>query len=225
MNSNAAVFGICNPESGYGSSQSYPTSEQLSAFYGSASSGGGGSGGTSSGGGGGSSGAEPSSPSPYAGLHSERHHPPETKYEPNPSHSPSGQSGIISSDNGLQYANLDGSASDLKGYGSGYPSGHPHQASYQAHHASLVQASYAHHYGKGFVSLVRTPSKDFIRKLIINLIFFFSPFEISQIFSMPKVQQSELIGILDILHGNVFKMLGRDSQLSRYTNSSDSSIC
>lgn len=149
MNSQAAVFGICNPESGYGSSQSYPTSEQLSAFYGSASSGGAGSGGASSAGGGASSGAEPSSPSPYSGLHADRHHPPETKYEPNPSHSPSGQSGIISSDNGLQYANLDGSGSDLKGYGSGYPSGHPHQASYQAHHASLVQASYAaHHYGE-----------------------------------------------------------------------------
>jgi len=147
MNSSqAAVFGICNPESGYGSSQSYPTSEQLSAFYGSASSGGAGSGGASSGGTGTSSGAEPSSPSPYPGLHGDRHHPPETKYEPNPSHSPSGQSGIISSE-GQIYQNLD-SGSDLKGYGSGYPSGHPHQASYQAHHASLVQASYAHHYGE-----------------------------------------------------------------------------
>ena len=36
MNSNTAVFGICNPESSYGSSQSYSaTSEHLSAFYGS----------------------------------------------------------------------------------------------------------------------------------------------------------------------------------------------
>ena len=156
MNSSqAAVFGICNPESGYGSSQSYPTSEQLSAFYGSASSGGAGSGGASSGGTGTSSGAEPSSPSPYPGLHGDRHHPPETKYEPNPSHSPSGQSGIISSE-GQIYQNLD-SGSDLKGYGSGYPSGHPHQASYQAHHASLVQASYAHHYGKGLSDLSAPP--------------------------------------------------------------------
>merc|ERR1719189_296951 len=75
----------------------------------------------------------------------------ETKYEPN--HSPTHpQSGIISSDNGLQYANLDGSGSDLKS--GGYPSSgayagsHPHQASYQGHHASLLQASYAHHYGE-----------------------------------------------------------------------------
>ena len=148
MNSNTAVFGICNPESSYGSGQSYSaTSEHLSAFYGSQSASGT-SGGSSSGGGGGSSG-EPSSPSPYGGagaVHAERHHPPETKYEP--SHSPT--SGIISSDNGLQYANLDGS--ELKGY-SGYPgSAHPHQA-YQAHH-SLVQATYAaHHYGKLALSL------------------------------------------------------------------------
>ena len=148
MNSNTAVFGICNPESSYGSGQSYSaTSEHLSAFYGSQSASGT-SGGSSSGGGGGSSG-EPSSPSPYGGagaVHAERHHPPETKYEP--SHSPT--SGIISSDNGLQYANLDGS--ELKGY-SGYPgAAHPHQA-YQAHH-SLVQATYAaHHYGKLALSL------------------------------------------------------------------------
>ena len=131
----------------------------------------------SSGGGGGSSGpAEPSSPSPYPGsaLHGERGHhpPPETKYEP--SHSPTGQAGIISSDNGLQYANLDGSgeAALKSGYpAGGYPAGHPHQASYQAHHASLVQASYAHHYGKGFVSSLRSipATGDLIRKLIINL--------------------------------------------------------
>ena len=139
MNSNTAVFGICNPESSYGSSQSYSaTSEHLSAFYGSQAASGG-SGGSSSGGGGSS--GEPSSPSPYGGVHGDRHHPPETKYEP--SHSPT--SGIISSDNGLQYANLDGS--ELKGY-SGYPgAAHQHQA-YQAHH-SLVQATYAaQHYGK-----------------------------------------------------------------------------
>ena len=56
MNSNTAVFGICNPESSYGSGQSYSaTSEHLSAFYGSQSASGG-SGGSSSGGGGGSSG-------------------------------------------------------------------------------------------------------------------------------------------------------------------------
>ena len=155
MNSNTAVFGICNPESSYGSGQSYSaTSEHLSAFYGSQSASGG-SGGSSSGGGGGSSG-EPSSPSPYGagGVHGERnHHPPETKYEP--SHSPT--SGIISSDNGLQYANLDGS--ELKGY-SGYPgSAHPHQA-YQAHQ-SLVQATYAaHHYGKLALSLSLTSLLD-----------------------------------------------------------------
>ena len=68
MNSNSAVFGLCNPESGYGSpGQGYPsvTSEHLSAFYaGSGGSSAPGSGGSSSGGGGGSSG-EPSSPSPY----------------------------------------------------------------------------------------------------------------------------------------------------------------
>ena len=96
MNSNSAVFGLCNPESGYGSpGQGYPsvTSEHLSAFYaGSGGSSAPGSGGSSSGGGGGSSG-EPSSPSPYGsggggGLHSERHHgTAEPKYEP--SHSPS----------------------------------------------------------------------------------------------------------------------------------------
>ena len=147
MNSNAAVFGL--QESGYGSpggGYPTPTPEQLQAFYGAAvggSTGSSGAGVTSSGnelrGGGGSSTTEPGSPitSPY-GLHSEsRNPPPETKYEP--SHSPTHtQSGIISSDNGLQYANLDGS---------GYPAGHPNQPSYQAHHASLVQASYAHHYG------------------------------------------------------------------------------
>ena len=61
--------------------------------------------------------------------------------------------GIISSDNGLQYANLDGSELKAAGYAAaGYPgSGHSHQA-YQAHH-SLVQATYAHHYGKGFLSI------------------------------------------------------------------------
>ena len=101
---------------------------------------------------GGSSTTEPGSPgitSPY-GLHSEsRNPPPETKYEP--SHSPTHtQSGIISSDNGLQYANLDGSLADTKGYPSSgaYTGSHPHQASYQGHHASLLQASYAHHYGE-----------------------------------------------------------------------------
>ena len=165
MNSNAAVFGL--QESGYGSpggGYPTPTPEQLQAFYGAAvgggstgSSGGGtlaSSGGDLRGGGGGSSTTEPGSPgitSPY-GLHSEsRQPPPETKYEP--SHSPTHQtqSGIISSDNGLQYANLDGSLTDTKGYPSSgaYASGtHPHQTSYQGHHASLLQASYAHHYGK-----------------------------------------------------------------------------
>ena len=154
MNSNAAVFGICSPETGYGSPQSYPTSEQLSAFYGSGGGGGGSGGGGSGGGGGGGgggSGGDPGSPSPYHAhsLHSDsRQAPPETKYEPNPSHSPGGQAGVISSDNGLQYANLDGSGPDIKGYAGAYPGSHPsHQASYQAHHASLVQASYAHHYG------------------------------------------------------------------------------
>ena len=146
MNSNAAVFGICSPESGYGSpAQGYPvTTEHLSAFYGSGGSSAPGSGGSSSGGGGNSSG-EPSSPSPYSsaggGGHSDRHHAPEPKYEP--SHSPN--SGIISENNGLQYANLDGSELKAAGY-AGYPgSGHSHQA-YQAHH-SLVQSAYAHHYG------------------------------------------------------------------------------
>ena len=146
MNSNAAVFGL--QESGYGGpAGGYPTPEQLQAFYGAAAgAGGGGAGGLPSSGGGGSS-TEPGSPSPYS---LDRQAPPETKYEP--SHSPSHtQSGIISSDNGLQYANLDGSGADLKGYpatGAAYPSSHPHQASYQGHHASLLQASYAHHYGK-----------------------------------------------------------------------------
>lgn len=147
MNSNSAVFGLCNPgaESGYGSSpQHYPTSEQLTAFYG--------------GSGGSGSGPEPDSPSPYGSIHSESRTTnsvpsvptqPETKYEPNPSHSPTqtagaGGGGIVSSDNGLQYANLDG---DMKG--GGYPAGYPAHQSYgsAAHHASLVQASYAHHYG------------------------------------------------------------------------------
>ena len=163
MNTQAAVFGICNPETGYGSGpggvQGYPVaSEHLAAFYGS---GGGGSSGASSaassGGGGGASSGEPSSPSPYGSGSSgagqgagaeDRRHLPETKYEP--SHSPS--SGLISSDNGLQYANLDTGAGpgELKGYpGSGYPSGasHPGHQAYQAHH--LVQSAYAHHYGKG----------------------------------------------------------------------------
>ena len=159
MNSNAAVFGL--QESGYGSpggGYPTPTPEQLQAFYGAAvggSTGSSGAGVTSSGnelrGGGGSSTTEPGSPitSPY-GLHSEsRNPPPETKYEP--SHSPTHtQSGIISSDNGLQYANLDGSLADTKGYPSSgaYTGSHPHQASYQGHHASLLQASYAHHYGE-----------------------------------------------------------------------------
>ena len=145
MNSNSAVFGLCNPESGYGSPQHYPTSEQLSAFYGGSGGAGGGGGG---GGGGSASGGEPDSPSPYGSIHSESRTSvpsvpqPETKYEPNPSHSPTQTAaGIVSSDNGLQYANLDG---DMKGYPAGYPS---HQSYQAAHHASLVQASYAHHYG------------------------------------------------------------------------------
>lgn len=135
MNSNAAVFGICNSE-GYGSGQAaYPSSEQLSAFYGAS--------------GGGGSGGEPGSPyhshsgsaiQPGGGGGETRQSPPETKYEPNPSHSPGSQAAIISSDNGLQYANLDGS---------GYPAHHNQPSSYHAHHASLVQASYAaHHYGE-----------------------------------------------------------------------------
>ena len=168
MNTQAAVFGICNPETGYGAGQGYPgvASEHLAAFYGAG--GGGGSSGTSSaassGGGGGASSGEPSSPSPYgsgssgaggqgAGSGSERHSLPETKYEP--SHSPS--SGLISSDNGLQYANLDTGAGpgELKGYpGSGYPSSgasHPGHQAYQAHH--LVQSAYAHHYGTGHLGV------------------------------------------------------------------------
>ena len=156
MNSNAAAvsFGqLCSPESGGypgAGAGGYPvTTEHLAAFYGAGA--GAGSGGSSGGsaGGGGSSG-EPSSPSPY-GNNESRHHTaaPETKYEP--SHSPT--SGIISSDNGLQYANLDGS--ELKaGAGAGYP-GYPgsnhHQAAYQAQAHHLVQ-QYAHHYGKGFNS-------------------------------------------------------------------------
>ena len=162
MNTQAAVFGICNPETGYGSGpggvQGYPVaSEHLAAFYGS---GGGGSSGASSaassGGGGGASSGEPSSPSPYGSGSSgagqgagaeDRRHLPETKYEP--SHSPS--SGLISSDNGLQYANLDTGAGpgELKGYPGAYPGSgaHPGHQAYQAHH-SLVQ-QYAHHYGKG----------------------------------------------------------------------------
>jgi hypothetical protein len=149
MNSNAAVFGICSAAEsvgGYGSPQPYPTPEQLSAFY---SSGGGGGGG-----GGGNGGDTP--PLAYhgpGGIHPAESRTGgggviETKYEPNPtSHSPT--AGIIASDNGLQYANLDGG--DIKG-GGGYPGGggyggHPHHHQYQAHHASLVQASYAHHYG------------------------------------------------------------------------------
>ena len=178
MNSNAAVFGL--QESGYGSpggGYPTPTPEQLQAFYGAAvggSTGSSGAGVTSSGnelrGGGGSSTTEPGSPitSPY-GLHSEsRNPPPETKYEP--SHSPTHtQSGIISSDNGLQYANLDGSLADTKGYPSSgaYTGSHPHQASYQGHHASLLQASYAHHYGKA--SSPSSPLRSAIRKLIITL--------------------------------------------------------
>jgi hypothetical protein len=154
MNSNAAVFGICSAAAesgGYGSPQPYPTPEQLSAFY-------------ASGGGSGSGNGGDTPPLTYHGAGSGGLHPAEsrtggvvsggvieTKYEPNPtSHSPTG--GIIASDNGLQYANLDGS--DIKGGGyaggggGGY--GHPHHhAQYQAHHASLVQASYAHHYGTG----------------------------------------------------------------------------
>ena len=152
MNSNAAVFGICSAAEsgggggGYGSPQPYPTPEQLSAFY------------SSGGGGGGSGGDTP--PLTYhggGGIHPAESRTDggsvggviETKYEPNPtSHSPT--AGIIASDNGLQYANLDGG--DIKG-GGGYPGsgsgyGHPHHHQYQAHHASLVQASYAHHYGR-----------------------------------------------------------------------------
>ena len=158
MNSNAAVFGL--QESGYGSpggGYPPPTPEQLQAFYGAAvggSTGSSGGGVTSSGGdlrGGSSSTTEPGSPgitSPY-GLHSEsRQPPPETKYEPSHSPTHTGQSGIISSDNGLQYANLDGSLADTKGYPSSGAYANPHQTSYQGHHASLLQASYAHHYGK-----------------------------------------------------------------------------
>ena len=179
MNSNAAVFGL--QESGYGSpggGYPTPTPEQLQAFYGAAvggSTGSSGGGVTSSGGDlrGGSSTTEPGSPgitSPY-GLHSEsRQPPPETKYEPSHSPTHTGQSGIISSDNGLQYANLDGSLADTKGYPSSgaYASGtHPHQTSYQGHHASLLQASYAHHYGKA--SSPSSPLRSAIRKLIITL--------------------------------------------------------
>ena len=170
MNTQAAVFGICNPETGYGSGpggvQGYPVaSEHLAAFYGSGGASSGASSAASSGGGGGASSGEPSSPSPYgsgssaggqgAGAEDRgRHCPPETKYEP--SHSPS--SGLISSDNGLQYANLDtgaGGPGELKGYpGSGYPgsgASHPGHQAYQAHH--LVQSAYAHHYGKGPLSV------------------------------------------------------------------------
>ena len=179
MNSNAAVFGL--QESGYGSpggGYPTPTPEQLQAFYGAAVGGSTGSsgGGVASSGGdlrGGSSTTEPGSPgitSPY-GLHSEsRQPPPETKYEPSHSPTHTGQSGIISSDNGLQYANLDGSLADTKGYPSSgaYASGtHPHQTSYQGHHASLLQASYAHHYGKA--SSASLPLRSAIRKLIITL--------------------------------------------------------
>ena len=156
MNSNAAVsFGqLCSPETGGypgGGPGGYPvTTEHLAAFYSQAGAGAGSGGGSGGSAGGGSSG-EPSSPSPYGANNSESrgHHTGAgevTKYEP--SHSPT--SGIISSDNGLQYANLDGS--ELKAGAAGYP-GYPgsnhHQAAYQAHH--LVQ-QYAHHYGKGFNS-------------------------------------------------------------------------
>ena len=190
MNTQAAVFGICNPETGYGSGpggvQGYPVaSEHLAAFYGAG--GGGSSGGSSaasSGGGGGASSGEPSSPSPYGsgssgagqGAGGGERHLPETKYEP--SHSPS--SGLISSDNGLQYANLDGS--ELKGY-PGYPgsgSSHPHQA-YQAHH-SLVQATYAHHYGKGRLS---------IKYLSVSLHFKLSPFPIARVHEMLSLSSAD----------------------------------
>ena len=198
MNSNAAVFGICNPETaGYGSGpasvQGYPpgvTSEHLSAFYGSAASSAGSGSAPSSGGGsaGSVSGAEPSSPSPYgsggAGQHtSERSHgsvAPETKYEPSHSPGAGAGAGIISSDNGLQYANLDGS--ELKGY-PGYPgsgSSHPHQA-YQAHH-SLVQATYAHHYGKGRLS---------IKYLSGSLHFKLSPFPIARVHEMLSLSSAD----------------------------------
>ena len=198
MNSNAAVFGICNPETaGYGSGpasvQGYPpgvTSEHLSAFYGSAASSAGSGSAPSSGGGsaGSVSGAEPSSPSPYgsggAGQHtSERSHgsvAPETKYEPSHSPGAGAGAGIISSDNGLQYANLDGS--ELKGY-PGYPgsgSSHPHQA-YQAHH-SLVQATYAHHYGKGRLS---------IKYLSVSLPFKLSPFPIARVHEMLSLSSAD----------------------------------
>ena len=172
MNTQAAVFGICNPETGYGAGQGYPgvASEHLAAFYGAGGGGGssGGSSAASSGGGGGASSGEPSSPSPYGSGSSgaggqgaggsERHSLPETKYEP--SHSPS--SGLISSDNGLQYANLDTGAGpgELKGYpGSGYPASgasHPGHQAYQAHH-SLVQSAYAHHYGTGHLGVNSAP--------------------------------------------------------------------
>ena len=175
MNTQAAVFGICNPETGYGSGpggvQGYPVAtEHLSAFYGSGGGSSGASSAASSGGGGGGSSGEPSSPSPYSGgsggpgsgsglghgsgAGSDRHLP-ETKYEP--SHSPS--SGLISSDNGLQYANLDTGAGpgELKGYPGAYPGSgaHPGHQAYQAHH-SLVQ-QYAHHYGKGRLSVSSDP--------------------------------------------------------------------
>jgi len=144
MNTNAAAFGICPPEAAYGGSPHYPSSEQLSAFYGSGSSGGGDPGSPGGGSGNGYPGVtggdslRTGSGGPIVTSQ------PETKYEPNPSHSPTGQPGLLSGEAGLQYANLDGSA-DIKGYPSGYPHHHGYSA---AQHASLVQASYAHHYGE-----------------------------------------------------------------------------
>lgn len=100
MNTNAAAFGICPPEAAYSGSPHYPTSEQLSAFYGS---------GAGGGGGGGSIGGDPGSPgggsgtgNGYPGLTGPDSRTsggsgpvvssqPETKYEPNPSHSPTGK--------------------------------------------------------------------------------------------------------------------------------------
>ena len=90
MNTNAAAFGICPPEAAYGGSPHYPSSEQLSAFYGSGSSGGGDPGSPGGGSGNGYPGVtggdslRTGSGGPIVTSQ------PETKYEPNPSHSPTG---------------------------------------------------------------------------------------------------------------------------------------
>ena len=89
MNTNAAAFGICPPEStAYGTgSPHYPTSEQLSAFYGSGGGGGSGTGDPGSPGGAGSGGYPGVNDRSSVGAVTSQ---PETKYEPNPSHSPTG---------------------------------------------------------------------------------------------------------------------------------------